>query len=227
VDGQTVAVLGEPGAGISSSGIVAGRLALVTGIVRRSTSDPSVFQLLPRSAADLILGPAPASSGRSAAAAVAGQASGSEAAGASAAAGTLVTVSEITGREGETVTVAGLIVGPALPPRRSTTAPAGSASAARPRLTLSPSRARRRRGGHGLVSRDADGWLIEVDPDLIVTWPPAVRGRRRLRSVPPITPLPRPTRRLALPGWRRPRPGARPTAWRSPPAEWPARARSS
>jgi hypothetical protein len=170
VDGQTVAVLGEPGAGISSSGIVAGRLALVTGIVRRSTSDPSVFQLLPRSAADLILGPAPASSGRSAAAAVAGQASGSGAAGASAPAGTLVTVSEITGREGETVTVAGLIVG------------TGPATA-----TLDDGTGRVRLGGTaaadalsllepgdavevtGLVSRDADGWLIEVDPDLIVT----------------------------------------------------------
>ena len=170
VDGQTVAVLGEPGAGISPSGIVAGRLALVTGIVRRSTSDPSVFQLLPRSAADLILGPAPASSGRRAAAAVAGQASGSGAAGASAAAGTLVTVSDITGREGETVTVAGLIVG------------TGPATA-----TLDDGTGRVRLGGTaaadalsllepgdavevtGLVSRDAEGWLIEVDPDLIVT----------------------------------------------------------
>ena len=172
VDGQTVAVLGEPGAGINPAGIVAGRLALATGIVRRSTSDSSVFQLLPRSAADLILGPAPASaaSGRSAGAAAAGQASASGASGASAATDAPITVAEIPGHEGETVTVAGLIVdtGPATATLDDGTGRVrlGGAAASDALSLLEPGDAVE---VTGLVSRDADGWLIEVDPYRIVT----------------------------------------------------------
>jgi len=176
VDGKIVAVLGEPGAGISASGLIVGRLVMATGIVRRSTSDSSVFQLLPRSGADLILGPAPAASGLTAGAA-AGPAFGSGASGAPATADArLTTVSAIPGNEGSTVTVAGLIVD------------IGAANATGPATaTLDDGTGRVRLGGPvasdaisllepgdavevtGQVSSDTDGWLIEVDPDQIVT----------------------------------------------------------
>jgi hypothetical protein len=170
VDGQTVAVLGEPGAGISPSGMIVGRLAMVTGIVRRSTSDSSVFQLLPRSAADIVLGPAPASKTGGATAAGQGSGPGAPGASASASSGRVTTVSEIPGHEGTTVTVAGLIV---------ETGPA--------RATLDDGTGRIRLGGSdasdaisllepgdavevtGRVARDDEGWLIEVDPDLILS----------------------------------------------------------
>ena len=58
VDGQVVVVLGEPAAGISIASSSVGRLALVTGIVRRSTSSSAEFQLLPRSPLDMRVGPA-------------------------------------------------------------------------------------------------------------------------------------------------------------------------
>jgi hypothetical protein len=170
VDGQTVAVLVEPGAGISSAGIVAGRLALVTGIVRRSTSDSSVFQLLPRSTADLLLGPAPVASGLSAAAAAAGQASASGTSGASVDPDALIGVAEIPGREGETVTVAGLIVdtGPATATLDDGTGRIrlGGPAASDALSLLEPGDAVE---VTGLVARDAYDWLIEVDPDRIVT----------------------------------------------------------
>jgi hypothetical protein len=185
VDGKVVAVLGEPGAGISPSGLIVGRLVMATGIVRRSTSDPSVFQLLPRSGADLVLGPAPASSGVTAGAA-AGQAFGSGASGAPAngADARLTAVSAIPGNEGSTVTVAGLVVEPL-----ETGAPTGAAttSATAPATAmLDDGTGRIRLGGSaasdalsllepgdavevtGQVARDTDGWLIEVDPDRIV-----------------------------------------------------------
>ncbi len=170
VDGQIVAVLGEPGADIDPAGIVAGRLALATGIVRRSTSNSSVFQLLPRSAADVILGPISAASGRSASATAAGLASGSGASGASAAIEAHSTVAEIPGHDGETVTVAGLIVdtGPATATLDDGTGRVrlGGAAASDALSLLEPGDAVE---VTGLVSRDADGWLIEVDPDRIVT----------------------------------------------------------
>ena len=185
VDGKIVAVLGEPGAGISPSGLVAGRLVMATGIVRRSTSDPSVFQLLPRSGADLVLGPAPDSSAVTAGAA-AGHAFGSVASGVPAvgADARLTTVSAIPGNEGSTVTVAGLIVEPGEPG-----APAGAATASATTPTtamLDDGTGRIRLGGSaaadaiallepgdavevsGQVARDMDGWLIEVDPDRIL-----------------------------------------------------------
>ncbi|MFI5258906.1 MAG: lamin tail domain-containing protein [Candidatus Limnocylindrales bacterium] len=68
VDGHAVVVLGEPAAGITVASSSAGRMAVVVGIVRRSTSDPSVFQLLPRSGLDFRLGPASSALGAVAAA---------------------------------------------------------------------------------------------------------------------------------------------------------------
>jgi hypothetical protein len=67
VGGHDVSVLGEPAAAIKVDKSSVGRLAVVTGIVRRSTSDTSSFQLLPRMALDFRLGPAPAAAGAAAA----------------------------------------------------------------------------------------------------------------------------------------------------------------
>ena len=63
VAGHKVAVLGEPAAAISLTKSSVGRLAVVTGIVRRATSDSSTFQLLPRMSLDIRLGPAPSGPG--------------------------------------------------------------------------------------------------------------------------------------------------------------------
>jgi hypothetical protein len=57
VDGHDVIVLGEPAAAIAVTKASVGRMVVVVGIVRRSTSDSSAFQLLPRMAVDLRLGP--------------------------------------------------------------------------------------------------------------------------------------------------------------------------
>jgi hypothetical protein len=191
VDGQIVAVLGEPGADINPAGIVAGRLALATGIVRRSTSDSSVFQLLPRSAADLSLGPIPAASGRSAGPTATGLASGSGASGASAVIEAHSTVAEIPGHDGETVTVAGLIVdtGPATATLDDGTGRVrlGGPAASDALSLLEPGDAVE---VTGLVSRDADGWLIEVDPDRIVTLAGTASGAAALSDRPSDGPSP-------------------------------------
>jgi len=65
VNGQLVVVLGEPAAGISITSSSVGRLAMMTGIVRRSTSNSDEFQLLPRSPLDWRLGPAAVTSAAS------------------------------------------------------------------------------------------------------------------------------------------------------------------
>jgi outer membrane biosynthesis protein TonB len=57
VGGQHVIVLGEPASG-SLPPEVEGRTATITGIVRRSTSDSSAFQVLPRGPEDVRLGAA-------------------------------------------------------------------------------------------------------------------------------------------------------------------------
>ncbi len=184
VDGQIVAVLGEPGAGIDPAGIVAGRLALATGIVRRSTSDPSVFQLLPRSGADLTLGPAPTASGQSAG--PAGPASASRSPDDSFATEALTTIAQIPGREGETVTLAGLIVdtGPTTATLDDGTGRVrlGGADSSDAISLLEPGDAVE---VTGIVSRDADGWLVEVDPDRIVTLAGQASGGAASSSAPP------------------------------------------
>jgi uncharacterized protein YdeI (BOF family) len=172
VGGQTVAVLGEPGARISAVLMIVGRLALVTGIVRRSTSDSSVFQVLPRSAADLTLGPVPAAPGGTPSPAAAVRTSGPGASGsvAIATAGRLVTAAEIPDNEGATVTVAGVIVeigsGTAMLDDGTGRILLGGSAASDAISLLEPGDAVE---VTGQVSRDADGWLIEVDPDLIVS----------------------------------------------------------
>ena len=168
VDGHAVQVLGEPGAGIAVSGITPGRTALIIGIVRRSTSDSDTFQLLPRSPADLRLGPAPAGSSGAAAAGLATAAAGTGTPGAGATT-PIVSVAEIASREGYDVAVAGLIVdagdGTATLDDGTGRLRLGGAAAADALSLLEPGDAIE---VTGRVSRDADGWLIAVDPERIV-----------------------------------------------------------
>ena len=110
VNGQQVVVLGEPAASISITSTSVGRLAMVTGVVRRSTSDSAAFQLLPRSALDVRSGPTAVSSAGSPAPAegVAGVSIQVDASG-----GPLsgrVAISALPGLMGSTVTVVGLVI---------------------------------------------------------------------------------------------------------------------
>jgi hypothetical protein len=165
VGGQPVAVVGGPAAGIPVAAVQKGHLAVVIGIVRRSTSDSSKFQLLPRSKLDFRLGPAvavttsstPDSSGGAVPDVV------------GSAAIPRVEIDELSDHLGGLVVTSGLIVevGP------------GEA-------TLDDGTGRVRLGGldaaeslsllelgdavevTGRVDRDELGWLIEIDPDRIV-----------------------------------------------------------
>ncbi len=192
-----VAVLGEPGAGISPSGLAEGRLALFTGIVRRSTSDSAAFVLLPRSASDMTLGPLPATSGATTGAtrAAAGQLPASDG-GAAGTPGGLVAISDLPAHDGQTVTIAGLVVAV----DRGSAGPYGVTAAlgepapgleAAPALgsavaTLDDGTGSVRLGGtaaqealalleigdavevSGDVIGGASGWSIEVDPERIL-----------------------------------------------------------
>ena len=109
VNGQLVVVLGEPAAGISITSSSVGRLAMVTGIVRRSTSNSDEFQLLPRSPLDWRLGPVGAaravstSSGENVAGlSVVATASGGPAGG-------VIDIEFVAGHLGLDVTVVGLV----------------------------------------------------------------------------------------------------------------------
>jgi hypothetical protein len=172
VGGKTVAVLGEPAAGIPATGLLVGRLALVNGIVRRSTSDSSEFVLLPRSRQDLWLGPAPAPSAahaeQAAISAVSSPlSSGSDAAGSTA---PLVAVAELAGYEGSTVSVAGIVAAAA--GRQATledgtgSVRLGGESAADALALLEPGDAIEVTGA---VTHDAAGLVMFVDPERIVT----------------------------------------------------------
>jgi hypothetical protein len=178
VSGYLIAVLGEPAAGIGVSSSDVGRLALVVGIVRRSTSDSAVFQLLPRSALDFHMGPVPATSDTGS--------SGSSIPGASITGSPLASISPTTGTVeirslathiGETVTVAGLVTD-----TTTTTATVddgtGSvvvvgAAAAEALSMLEPGDAIE---VTGLVRQDDSGLTIEADPDSIVALPGARDG---------------------------------------------------
>ncbi|MGD0248825.1 MAG: hypothetical protein ABSB75_07205, partial [Candidatus Limnocylindrales bacterium] len=107
VGGHGVTVLGEPAAAISVTKSAVGRLAVVVGIVRRSTSDSSAFQLLPRMPLDFRLGPAPGALGTGSAAGSAGV-SGTGSGGGDPAAGLdprTVDIGSLAERVGQTVTV--------------------------------------------------------------------------------------------------------------------------
>jgi hypothetical protein len=175
VSGKTVGVLGEPGALIPATGLTKGRLALVTGIVRRSTSDSSAFALLPRSTRDLWLGPAPATPGSAAGAQAGGAAVGGSFAWISPGTGSpspdapLVAIADLATHEGTPVTVAGIVadVAPAGTSLEDGTGTVrlGGPLAADALALLEPGDAIE---VAGLVARNVEGLLIEVDPDRIV-----------------------------------------------------------
>jgi uncharacterized protein YdeI (BOF family) len=141
---------------------------MVSGIVRRSTSDSDTFQLLPRSPADLRLGPAPAGSPGAAVAGKTDAAVGTAIPG-TAAATLLVSVADLASRDGRDVTIAGLIVevgdGTATLDDGTGRIRLGGAAAAEALSLLEPGDAIE---VTGRVSRDAEGWLIVVDPERIV-----------------------------------------------------------
>jgi hypothetical protein len=173
VSGNLVAILGEPDAGIDVTSSDVGRLALVVGVVRRSTSDPTVLQLLPRSLLDLHLGPAPVTSGTAASGSTFPDAvgTGGQPAPIDAAAGK-VEIGSLAAHIGENVTVAGLVTD-----TTTTTATVddgtGSvvvegAAAAEALSMLEPGDAIE---VTGLVWRDDSGLTIEADRDSIVALP--------------------------------------------------------
>ena len=182
VAGHSVAVLGEPAAATPMTSDAVGRLALATGIVRRSTSDSSLFQLLPRSASDLSLGPAPAASrptaSRQAAAAetplkgASGTGSG-EGGTSSPGAGAGVAIESLSDYVGQRVTVAGLVTetaaGTATIDDGTGAVRVGGPSAAEALALLEPGDAIE---VSGVVGYDRGGGLIvEVDPASIVSMP--------------------------------------------------------
>jgi hypothetical protein len=173
VDGFAVAVLGEPAAAISVATSAVGRLAAVTGVVRRSTSDSKAFQILPRTALDFHLGPAPealasAAVRRQTASSGAAIRSGGFTTGAPAGPG----IGSIAAYLGRSVTVAGLIT--------TTTAET---------VTIDDGTGQVRIGGPGtaevigmfepgdaievtgVVARDDLGLIVEADLDSIVDLP--------------------------------------------------------
>jgi hypothetical protein len=162
VAGRSVAVLGEPAAGIAASAVLPGHMAVVVGIVRRSTSNSGEFELLPRSSLDLRLGPSlsPATAQSSAAA------SGPSIAAAVAA---RENISSLAGRLGRQVVVSGLVVdaesGSATVDDGTGRVRIGGAAAADAISLLEPGDAIE---VAGLVRQDAQGWLIEADPGTIV-----------------------------------------------------------
>jgi hypothetical protein len=109
VNGQLVVVLGEPAAGISITSSSVGRLAMVTGIVRRSTSNSDEFQLLPRSPLDWRLGPAAVTSAASTASDEGAAGLSVVATASPGPAGGLIGIESVAGYLGLDVTVVGLV----------------------------------------------------------------------------------------------------------------------
>ncbi len=172
VNGQRVIVLGEPGAGISAASMTAGRLAVVTGVVRRSTSDSSVFQLLPRSPLDVRLGPAPEALSGLAAASLGSPAAGDSRATSLIAAAPRVDIGALADHIGERVTVSGLV---ADSDGRQATVDDGTGEvrlggplATEAISLLEPGDAIE---VAGIVAQDEIGLVIVVDPMSVVTLP--------------------------------------------------------
>ncbi len=175
VSGHTVAVLGEPAAAITMSAAAVGRLALVTGIVRRSTSDSSVFQMIPRLPSDLSLGPAPAGTGPSTTASgITGASAGATGSGGSAVAfqRSVVAIDTLSSYVGLSVTVAGLVTdtteATATIDDGTGAVRVGGEAAADALAMLQPGDAIE---VTGLVREDEDGLFIDVDPASIVAMP--------------------------------------------------------
>jgi DNA/RNA endonuclease YhcR with UshA esterase domain len=159
VAGRTVAVLGEPAAGIAASSVLPGHMAVVVGIVRRSTSNSGEFELLPRSALDLRVGPSLNSVAALPGSATAGKSAG--VASSSAHDG----ISSLPNRLGQTVVVSGLVVdaesGSVTIDDGTGRIRLGGAAAAEAIALLEPGDVVEARG---LVQRDAGGLLVDVDP---------------------------------------------------------------
>ena len=173
VRGKLLAILGEPGAGITVSSQMRGRLALVTGIVRRSTSDHRQLQILPRSRADWILGAAVASAGPAATKrSSSGRPLASAATASVASSAGNPQVDDLPAFLHERVTVSGLIV-----------------DVAEGFATLDDGTGEVRLGGDeaagaiaslevddavevsGMVERDGQGYWIQVDPEGLIVLP--------------------------------------------------------
>ena len=169
VDGHKVSALGEPAAAITVDKTSIGRLAVVTGIVRRSTSDSTVFQLLPRTASDLRLGPAPATSEGGSAAGT-GPVGAVEPGAVAGSAGQSVPIASLASYVSRTVTVAGLVTatatGTATVDDGTGAVRLGGRAAADQISMLEPGDAIE---ATGLVTRDAVGLIIETDPATLVS----------------------------------------------------------
>jgi DNA/RNA endonuclease YhcR with UshA esterase domain len=172
INDQLVVVLGEPAAGISIPSSSVGRLAMVTGIVRRSTSNSAEFQLLPRSPLDLRLGPAGAASavsttsgGNVAGLSVVATASGGPAGG-------VIGIGSLADYLGLDVTVVGLVmatgVGEVTIVDDTGEVRIGGPSAAEALSLLEPGDAVEVRGR---VTQDERGLLIQADAASIVILP--------------------------------------------------------
>jgi hypothetical protein len=164
-----ISVLGEPAAGIQVDKTAVGRLVVATGIVRRSTSDKSVFQVLPRTQADFRLGPAPAVPN---AGSVVPGVVGSSAGDATASSGALVAISALGSYVDRTATIAGLVVdntaGIATLSDGSGDARLGGRDAADAIAMLQVGDAIE---VSGVVESDATGLILAVDPESIVDMP--------------------------------------------------------
>ena len=174
VDGHTVTVLGEPSVAIALTKSSVGRLAVVVGIVRRSTSDSSVFQLLPRTSLDFRLGPSPEALGATAGLGSAGPSGGSPVSSGSAvgAATTSVGIGSLSAYIGRTVTVAGLVTktasGMATIDDGTGEVRVGGSAAADALAMLEPGDAIE---VTGLLEQDEGGLIIKADPLSVVDLP--------------------------------------------------------
>jgi hypothetical protein len=164
-----VSILGEPAAAIDVTKSAVGRLVVATGIVRRSSSDASVLQLLPRAPDDLRLEP-----GTSALGVVdpAGAAASSVGDGTTVAGTGPVPIAALDSYLSRTVTVAGLVTD-TTPAAATISDGTGSLrltgeAAAEEIALLEPGDAIE---ATGVVSRDEEGLVMEPDPASLVSLP--------------------------------------------------------
>jgi hypothetical protein len=173
VDGHTVTVLGEPATSIKVTKASVGRMVVVVGIVRRSTSDSSAFQLLPRMAVDFRLGPALDVLGTVASSAK-NRVGTSPQAGAPSSAldARSVDIAALSGYVGRSVTVAGLVTDTA---EGATTIDDGTGQVRVGGAEASDALAMLEPGDAievtGLVREDDEGLIVEADPASILDLP--------------------------------------------------------
>ena len=172
VDGRRVVVLGEPSAGISASGMTAGRMAVVTGVVRRSTSDSSAFQLLPRSPLDVRVGPAPEALSALSATSLGSPAAAPSGSAPSVPAAPRIDIAALAGHIGERVTVSGLVADSngeqATVDDGTGHVRVGGSAATEAIALLEPGDAIE---VAGIVAQDEAGLIIAVDPMSMITLP--------------------------------------------------------